>query len=339
MLKKCVLYFFVLVSYSLYGMDNPQELVPLVDLDNSSAVQNRLKQFWEPVVGKVIFLTDRPEDYQPVRIYHIDQATPTGVVDRQQSLMAFLNALKDKRKLSAVSLPFSAKFELFEMEMLINFKLLHLAAGAGDNAAVKLLCENGCSFKDQLSSEPPGCPPHLPIHLSLRHRDTASVLVLLAYAQGQTLINQIGEVLVHPNFFPDNIKGFKRDILLSCLKNGMQDQLSEVPYSNPEGRSLLHLAAEYFRDNEVMAELALRNPRLINQANAKGETPLHTAYQCALFTGGAQCVLLQAGADPEKRDKEGYKPRDYGKFSHWFYNLKQYEQQQRTPGENKEKKD
>ncbi|NPA22314.1 MAG: ankyrin repeat domain-containing protein [Candidatus Micrarchaeota archaeon] len=96
---------------------------------------------------------------------------------------------------------------------------------------------------------------------------------------------------------------FQKDDPLSYFK---QDPQGWIKVRDHQGKHILHYLARYGNAELIKRFLGYHPPlkALINQPDNNGRTPLHDAVQKGNLP--AVKVLLENGANPHARDKEGY---------------------------------
>ena len=134
---------------------------------------------------------------------------------------------------------------------------------------------------------------HTPLHIALRAQRHDLVEILLSYGANPSLSLGNGQPLLHLAVEMENDQACK--LLLKSSHAWKVEQ---------DGNSPLHLAARH-RTAQIMTILVkvFYQKELLNQINNYGDAALHVAaFHSNLHTLTA---LLQAGADPEARQRDG----------------------------------
>ncbi len=198
---------------------------------------------------------------------------------------------------------------------------LHVAAGTGDVAMVRLLVEAGAEV-DGLDVD-----ESTPLHVAALHRHAGAVRYLLERGADVNRRDRNGAYAL--SFA---VSGRDTAIVRAVLEAG-----ADLNYRSGTGATLLHLACS--RGAWDLAERALARGQDINAADLAGDTPLHyaagvddsayvgriiamgarvdaedtsrtTPLQVAMLRGalGAAKALLAAGADPDRPNHDGWSP-------------------------------
>ena len=201
--------------------------------------------------------------------------------------------------------------------------VLHIAAHHANIEMVEFLLGQE-QMRMAINSQ--DCEGHTPLHLAILNAEI--VKLLLRHGADMGAQDTYGRTPAH-RASCGGIRGLDPESLRSLIDAG-----SDLSIKANDGQTVLHYAAEFFNQQDVMEYLLKQSGVLINAQDSNGETPLAVAANRS--PGPVKdwmiSLLLQHGADLEIKDDFGRTPadkirlgipKDYrchnndGKYSHW----------------------